>query len=211
MGENENTLTGNPKLVNPGFDLPPQNPLDLFKEWLIQAESLKVVEHKGMVLSTVGNLAYPSSRVVLLREIDDQGVIFATSEVSKKGLDLLNNPFAAGTLWWRETMQQINLQGMVRKLSSKVSDKIFSERTRYAQALAARSKQSATMQDEDELRETVVTLAKQSEVIKRPEHWHAYHIKIYTIEFWLGSQDRFHQRLKYNLKDGVWNHRKLQP
>ena len=205
------TLTGNPGLVNSDFDQAPDNPLHLLKKWLTIADQLKVSEPRGFVLSTVDIYGKPSSRVVLLKTIDDTGVIFASSETSQKGLDLSKNPIASGTLWWRETMQQINFCGVTTKLPTHLTDTIFTERTREAQAVAALSYQSESMTDEVSLRLAIAKLVHQSKKIERPETWHGYHIAIETIEFWHGSQDRFHNRLRYDLKDGAWGHQKLQP
>ena len=156
------TLTGNPNLIDSGFDNPPDSPLDLLRIWLNKADNLKIIEPRGLVFSTVDVLGRPSSRVVLLRTLDEKGIIFASSETSQKGKDLKSNPIASGTLWWRETMQQINFYGQVTKLSAAVSDQIFKERTREAQSLAAVSSQSSPMLDEKYLHEAFVKFVKLS-------------------------------------------------
>ncbi len=207
----ENTLTGNPNLVVSNFDNPPQNPLKLLELWLYEADRLGVSEPKGLVLSTVNTSNQPSSRVVLLKEVDDIGIIFASCGTSQKGKDLSLNPFAAGTLWWRETIQQINLQGFVVKLSEEISQEIFKERTRNAQAIAAVSQQSSPMNDEMALRTKQLQLINQKDFISKPDDWHAYHLTIQSIEFWHGSEDRFHKRLRYDRVNNTWQHQKLQP
>lgn len=205
------TLTGDQNLVKSNFDHPNPNPLELLKQWLDEAERLRVNEPRGLVLSTVNVSNKPSSRVVLLKEVDKTGIIFASSDASQKGKDLMINSFAAGTLWWRETMQQINLQGHVAKLCEKISDKIFQERTREAQAIAVISQQSASMYHEDVLRSQQLKLVSQHGTISRPDSWHAYHLTIQSIEFWHGSPDRFHKRLRYEQADNIWKYQKLQP
>lgn len=139
------TLTGDPKLVNPGFDAPPTNPLLLFQKWLEEAEKLSIQEPRALILSTVNASGQPSSRVVFLRDCDERGVIFATGQTSAKGKDLALNSWAAGTLWWRETLQQINFQGQAFPLSNERSDELFQSRTREAQSVAVISKQSAPL------------------------------------------------------------------
>ncbi len=205
------TLTGNPDCVNPGFDCPPDNPLQLLKEWLESADRLKIVEPRGLVLSTINDCGRPSSRVVLMKTVDDTGVIFASSETSQKGKDLEKNPIIAGTLWWRETMQQINFCGRAAKLPAIASDEIFRDRTPKAQAVATFSQQSHPMFDEKKLREDIKKCAEESGEITRPETWHGYHITLESMEFWHGSRDRFHNRLRYDLVSGNWQHQKLQP
>lgn len=127
------SLTGNAALVNPGFDKPPENPLSLLQKWLDTAEKL-VNEPKSLILSTVDTLNRPSSRV-LLTDCDDTGIYFGTSDSSTKAKDLQTNPWAAGTLWWRETIQQVNFCGKVMQLSNDKSDAMFQARPREDQAV----------------------------------------------------------------------------
>ncbi len=104
------TLTGNPALVRFEDDALLHNPLHVLKKFK-DAEHLGVREPGSLILSTVDRHKKPLSRVVLLKTIDDTGVIFASSSASKKGKDIATNPFVAGTLWWRETLQQVNFMG----------------------------------------------------------------------------------------------------
>src|SRR5689334_4133490 len=152
------TLTGNSGLVTVNFNTPPNNPLDMLREWLNIADKLGINELRGMVLSTVDNNSRPSSRVVLIKECDEKGVIFSSSEESVKGKNLKINPWASGTLWWRETIQQINFQGQVIKLSPEISDQLFQQRPREAQAVAIISNQSEALVNEQELRDKVFKL-----------------------------------------------------
>lgn len=205
------TLTGNPTLADPDFDNPPSNPLFMLREWLEIAGKLGVVEPNGMILSTVDTLNRPSSRVVILKSCDDSGIVFATSEDSAKGKDLKTNPWACGTLWWRETVQQINFQGQATPLSNSISDDIFQDRTREAQAVAAVSRQSAPLTNTENLRNKILNLVNSKNKIERPDGWRAYHLLLTSIEFWHGSKDRLHKRLRYDLVSGVWHYQKLQP
>jgi pyridoxamine-phosphate oxidase len=205
------SLSGDPSLIDPGFDNPPDNPMLLLQQWIIMAERLNVNEPKGIVLSTVDSTNRPSSRVVLLKGCDDKGISFGSAQKSAKGKDLDGNPWAAANVWWRETVQQVNIQGRVAILSEKESDEMFIARTRDAQAIAALSEQSAYMPSEADLRRKVAELVDSGEQIKRPQTWHAYHLSAEAIEFWHGSKDRFHKRLKYDLVNGKWQQQRLQP
>ncbi len=92
------TLTGNPNSVDSSFDAPPSNPMLLFKQWLIHADDLKISEPRGFILSTVDNSGKPSSRVVLLKDLDDKGIIFSSSSLNQKGKDLNHNPISLRSL-----------------------------------------------------------------------------------------------------------------
>ena len=140
-----NTLTGNSDLVDSGFANPPNNPLQLLKNWLSSADRQNISEPRGLMLSTVNKDNRPWSRVVLLKHIDNYGVTFGGSELSRKGKDIITNNYVSGNLWWRETMQQVSFAGYIKKLSSKDSDEMFQDRTRDAQAVAILSKQSSSI------------------------------------------------------------------
>jgi pyridoxamine 5'-phosphate oxidase len=205
------TLLGNTELINTSFEDPQSNPMILLQKWLDAAEEIGINESKGFVLSTVNSNGIPSSRVVLLKELDQTGIIFTSKDDGIKGKDLTLNPWVAGNFWWHETIQQISLQGIVNKLSTNKSDELFYERTRDKQAVAVLSKQSQLLIDEAELRNKVKRLIHSSDEIIRPKNWHAYHLAIQSIEFWIGYKNRFHQRLRYDLKSGYWNYKRLQP
>lgn len=211
MSKYNKILTGNSRLVDPGFDQPPCNPMHLLQTWLLCAENLDVSEPRDLVLSTINGKNYPSSRVVMLTDIDDNGIVFGTTTTSNKGIDLAINPVAAGTLWWRETMQQINFAGTVSKCTSEFSDKVFAERMRLARATTCIFDSGEILVDEDVLKRRVEQLMNSSDEITRPLKWSAYHINIETIEFWHGSADRLHKRLRYNLTKNIWEYSRLQP
>ncbi len=205
------TLSGDPTLVDGGLDEPPHHPLILLEKWLSDAHKLCVREPRGLVLSTVDQRGRPSSRVVLLKSVDDSGIIFATSASSAKGRDLAAHPFAAGNLWWCETMQQVSFEGTVTQLSEEESEIIFKGRPRTAQAVAALTQQSALLTNEAELREKIAQLVVSGGPIPRPHAMYAYRISPESMEFWHGSQDRFHKRLRYDLKEELWEWQRLQP
>jgi pyridoxamine-phosphate oxidase len=193
------------------FEKPPANPLSLMKYWIDKAEKANVIEPRSLVLSTIEDSRLPSSRVVLMTNCDDTGVIFGTSEKSNKGKAIAVNPWVAGTLWWRETLQQINFRGKVSKLSDKESDNMFHERPRAGQVVTILASQSEIMEDEKNLREKIIALTQSDIKIERPIKWHGYHIAIEMIEFWQNDDDRLHKRLRYDLIQNKWEHQILQP
>lgn len=207
----ENTLTGDSSLIDSGLDSPPPNPLLLFRKWIEQAENIDIPEARGFTLSTADNDGYPSSRILLMKDMDETGIIFLTSGDSAKGHEMKANPHVAGTFWWKETLQQINFKGVVTQLAEDSSDQLFNERNRSAQAVASLGHQSRLLIDEAQLREEVAALVNISDPIARPRDWHGYHCKLHEVEFWLGSKDRFHTRVQYIRTDGEWSHHRLHP
>jgi len=210
VAESVETLSGDPTLQLPEFDAPPDDPLQLLERWLTDADERGVREPRALALATADAEGRPSSRILLLKQVTPC-LVFAGSYESRKGRDLAANPRAAGTLYWRETLQQVTVEGPVRKLSEPESDALFAERPRAARASAVASKQGNPLGDPTELRQSADALAAQGEPLVRPLHWGGYRLDPDLIEFWHGSPDRLHRRLLYAKVDGSWERRRLQP
>jgi pyridoxine/pyridoxamine 5'-phosphate oxidase len=121
------------------------------------------------------------------------------------------NPRAAGTLYWRETLQQIVFEGPVEQMSESESDALFAERPRRGQATTVASSQGEVLADPERLRARAAELAEGEETLRRPGDWRGYLLDPDLIEFWHGSRDRLHRRLLYVKADAGWTHRRLQP
>jgi pyridoxamine 5'-phosphate oxidase len=204
------TLSGDPTLVLPEFEAPPEDPLPLLERWLRIAEEKGVREPRALALATADAAGRPSNRILLLKQLTP-GLVFAGSHDSRKGRDLAVNPRAAGTLYWRETLQQIVVEGPVRQLSEEESDGLFAERPQAGQATTVASHQGEQLADPAELREAASSLAKSAEALQRPRRWGGYRLDPDLIEFWHGSPDRLHRRLLYVKTDERWSHQRLQP
>ena len=206
----DQTLTGDGSLELPEFDNPPADPIALLSAWLDSAAEAGITEPKAMVLATAGQDSVPSSRVVLVKRVDDHGIRFGTHSFSRKGVEMSENPLAAGTFYWRETLQQINLAGRVQMLSGEESDDLFARRTDRSKAATSASRQSEPLDSAEAFHRRVDEILESGE-LGRPEGWSGYRLNIERIEFWHGSTDRLHRRLEYSLVQGAWQNRRLQP
>jgi pyridoxamine 5'-phosphate oxidase len=210
VAEPVETLSGDPTLVLPEFEAPPEDPLPLLERWLQLADEKGVREPRALALATADAEGRPSNRILLLKQVVP-ALVFAGSYESRKGRDLAVNPRAAGTLYWRETLQQIVVEGPVRKLSEAESDALFAERPPAGQATTVASSQGEQLADPAELRDAASALTHDAESLHRPRRWGGYRLDPDLIEFWHGSPDRLHRRLLYVKEDGAWTHRRLQP
>jgi pyridoxamine 5'-phosphate oxidase len=204
------TLSGDPSLELPEFDAPPDEPLPLLESWLKVADACGVREPRALALATADAAGRPSNRIVLLKQASPS-ILFAFSANSRKGRDIAANPRAAGTLYWRETLQQVVIEGPVERMSATESDRLFAERPPSGQASTVASDQGEELDDPERLRHEADALVRGSEPLRRPEDWSGYRLDPDLIEFWHGSPDRLHRRLQYTKTDGCWAHRRLQP
>jgi len=207
-GEPVETLSGDPSLELPEFDSPPADPLPLLEQWLRRADEKGVREPRALALATADGEGRPSVRILLLKQLTPT-LIFAGSYDSRKGRDLDANPRAAGTLYWRETLQQITIEGPVERLSEEESDALFAERPAAGQATTVASEQGAALADPEALRSKADELGDRE--LRRPPNWGGFRLDPDLIEFWHGSPTRLHRRLLYIRGENGWSHRRLQP
>ena len=180
-------------------------------------------------LTTVNRAGWSRNRVVLVKELGNSSIIFGSSSTSDKGKDIDANPKVAGNFWWRESIQQIHFKGFAAIASEEKSERLFSTRSREAQAVALSSLQSQPLQSESDLKTRFKALSLSKQKLHRPSTWHAYEIIPIEYEFWQGDATRLHKRLRYRLgipninfseisnidelklSRGKWNQQRLQP
>lgn len=184
-----------------------QHPMDLFKQWFKEASDVQA-EPNACCLSTYDPIEKKlSSRIVLMKEIQEQGIVFFTNYDSRKGKNLLSCPQAAINFYWPGLFRQVRLEGMVRKILKEESKQYFDSRPRESRISAIISQQSRPLNSRNELERQFHQACGQwdEEKIQRPEYWGGYLFEIHTIEFWLGMRGRLHDRLVFTCDSpGQW-------
>jgi len=192
----------------------PDNPLLLFKEWLEVATKSGNIDPTAMTLSTVDESGAPSSRIVLLKKIDQNKLIFFTNYNSRKAREIQNRSGVAAHFYWPELERQIKISGIAEEVKDQDSDQYFSSRPFESQVGAWASPQSTTVPDRDYLEneyKLYLEKFKGSGNIPRPVHWGGFSINPRRIEFWQGGRHRLHDRIEYSLKDEGWSRIRLAP
>ncbi|MBC3539693.1 pyridoxamine 5'-phosphate oxidase [Rufibacter sediminis] len=191
------------------------DPFQQFQTWMQEALTAKADEPTAMTLSTADAQGKPTARVVLLKALEKEGFVFYTNYVSRKGQQLLENPFAALTFFWPALERQVRIEGKVQRVSPEVSEAYFHSRPRGSQIGAWSSPQSQPIQDRtllENLEQEYSAKFKDMEVVPRPEHWGGYLVVPDRIEFWQGRQNRLHDRLLYEVESsGNWRIQRLAP
>lgn len=190
-----------------------KDPSVQFETWMQQAVLAQVPEVQAMNLATVSETGKPSSRIVYLREFENNRFWFYTNYLSRKSKELSLNPFAALTFFWPELERQIRIEGTIIKADSKESDAYFNARPFESQIGAWASKQSEVLESREFLEKRVEELKQQysPETIKRPDFWGGFVLKAEYYEFWQGRKSRLHDRISYHLIDTNWTINRLSP
>lgn len=181
--------------------------------WFQEVLDLKMVDGNAMTLSTCNKKGEVSSRIVLLKYLDERGFTFFTNYESRKGLDLQDNPQASLTFYWPSLNRQLTVRGLVEKVPIEESTSYFNSRPKGNRLLALASKQDEEIESlafiENKIKELEV-LFKDKE-IPLPEHWGGYRVIPTEFEFWQGGPSRINLRFHYFKKKGDWSLRQLSP
>ena len=189
------------------------NPLKQLELWLQEALETGHPESSAMNLSTVDGLNRPHSRMVLLKEIANGGLVFYTNYQSDKGFQMAQNPNVALLLFWPLLERQIRVEGTIEKVSAQTSDAYFSTRPRESQLGAWASPQSRVVTSQEDLDQNYAVMLQQfqGQKVPRPPHWGGYRVIPDLFEFWQGQPGRMHHRFRYCRNENGWIIEQLAP
>jgi pyridoxamine 5'-phosphate oxidase len=166
-----------------------------------------------MALATVGGDGRPSSRIVLLRGVDERGFVFFTNYESRKGSEIAQAPEVALLFYWDRLERQVRVEGPAVAVSAEESDAYFTKRPRGHRVAAWASRQSAVVADRASLEAQVAAFdARFSETdVVRPPYWGGYRVVPRHFEFWQGRPNRVHDRIAYEREGNQWRIERLSP
>lgn len=190
------------------------DPMKQFQQWLEEAIQAEIPEPNAMTLASVGSDMRPSTRVVLIKGCDDQGIVWYTNYASRKGQELAGNPYAALQFHWVELERVVRIEGLVEKVSDAQSDAYYKSRPLDSRIGAWASPQSQVISGRSVLVANAARYGTQFLLQPpRPAHWGGYRLKPDRWEFWQGRPSRLHDRLRYTANTGEqpWLRERLAP
>jgi pyridoxamine 5'-phosphate oxidase len=191
----------------------PENPFLVFRKWYDQAKEVNIYEPNAFALATIGKNNMPAARMLLLKDVQDNGFSFFTNYESRKAIELQQNPQASMVFFWSELERQVRISGHVEKLSKEASDKYFQTRPAGSRLGAWASPQSKIIDNREWLIERHNEFRERFKhgEIPRPENWGGFILKPVTIEFWQGRLNRLHDRIEFLNEANSWKIRRLAP
>lgn len=188
-------------------------PMEQLRSWLDQAQAADPQEFTSMTLATADREGRPSARVVLLKGIDERGLVFYTNYDSRKGHELAENPRAALVFYWPAFDRQVRIEGTVEKTSREESEAYFISRPLGSRLGAWASPQSRPISSREELERRLGEVEERfGQEVPLPESWGGYRVRPEAVEFWQGRPSRLHDRLRYSLlPGGGWRIERLAP
>lgn len=190
------------------------NPFELFKIWMKEAEKKEENDPNALSLATANKNGAPSVRIVLLKDVNAEGFVFYTNLESQKSKEIFENPNASMCFHWKSLLRQVRVSGKISIVADSEADKYFHSRPHGSKIGAWASKQSKVLANRAELEKRMDDYKKQfnnTKNIPRPSNWSGWMLKPDSIEFWLGEADRIHERLRYFKVKNQWNKELLYP
>lgn len=192
-----------------------QNPIEQFRDWFLEAsENPSISEANAMAVSTMEEDGCPRTRMVLLKAYTYEGFIFYTNYDSRKGKSIERTHKACLHFFWPNLERQIIIKADLERIAENLSDGYFHSRPKGSQLGAVVSPQSHEIPNREFLEKKLKELEEKYEntEVPRPENWGGYIAKPYEIEFWQGRPNRLHDRIVYELVDGLdWKIARLAP
>ena len=184
------------------------------QHWLDDAIRAGAPEPNAMVLATANADGIPASRTVLMKGLDERGVVFFTNYTSAKSHDLLATRFASATFPWYTLHRQATVRGTVEKVSLAETKTYWASRPRGSQLGAWASPQSIVVRDRTVLENALANVQRRfadADEVPVPPHWGGWRIRPEVVEFWQGRMDRMHDRLRFKLTRDGWKLERVGP
>lgn len=190
-----------------------EDPTVQFARWFEEALNANVSEPNAFVLATATPEGRPSARVMLLKGLDARGFTFFTNYESRKGREILANPWVAMDFFWDELERQVRVEGRAEKVPAEESDAYFASRPHGSRLGAWASSQSSRITSREELEERLREVEARfgDGEVPRPPHWGGFLVAPVRIEFWQGRPSRLHDRILYELGESGWSVSRLSP
>lgn len=189
------------------------NPFEQLISWMEYAKQIQIEELNAMALATASKTGIPSCRMVLLKHLDENGLVFYTNYESRKAKELTDNPYATAVIFWPKVMLQIVVEGTVEKVSKEMSEEYFHSRHRESQIAAMASKQGSVIPSKEVLESRCEEIRNQfdGKEIPLPSFWGGFRLVPNRFEFWQGGHHRLHDRFQYLKLDDRWEISRLSP
>ncbi len=189
------------------------DPLEQLKKWYEDAKKTSLLNPNAFMLSTVDQNGVPRSRVVLMKALRPEGIVFFTNYESQKGRNLAHDPRCSALFFWDQLFRQVFIIGQAEKTSRAESEDYWATRPRESQLSQWISKQSEQVTSRDQL-ENELRMARDkfaNQTIPCPQHWGGYVIHPTYVEFWTGREGRLHDRITYQKVEDGWREARLYP
>ena len=190
-----------------------EEPISVFEDWLELATETEPENPNAFALATANPNGMPSVRMLLLKQVNSDGLVFYTNSISRKGRQMAKNPYASMCFYWKTLARQVRFEGSIKEIEPELADQYFASRSRGSQIGAWASEQSRELFKHEDLEKNVVFYDQKfkNTEVPRPEFWRGYRLKHKRAEFWAEKTFRLHDRYVYDWSGNEWKTKRLYP
>lgn len=190
------------------------DPFAIAKEWLAEAEEKELNDANAMSLATVDTNGLPNVRVVLLKEVEDNALVFYTNYNSVKAQELTASGKAAIVIHWKSLRRQIRARGIIEREDGPQADAYFASRSAKSRLGAWASQQSEPLENRATLEAALeAARAEHGDDPTRPPNWGGFRLTPLEMEFWADGEFRLHDRFRWTraTETADWDISRLNP
>ena len=190
------------------------NPILLFKDWFDEAKKYEINDPNAAALGTINKNSYPTVRMVLLKDFNNDGFVFYTNLNSDKSKAIIDSPKISMCFHWKSLLRQVRILGLASKVTDNEADEYFNSRKYDSRIGAWASDQSSVLEKREDLFKSIKKYQEkfpEPNKVPRPKFWSGWRLKPLEIEFWFNGKNRLHERLKYIKKKDSWEKVLLSP
>ena len=190
------------------------NPILLFKDWFDEAKKYEINDPNAAALGTINKNSYPTVRMVLLKDFNNDGFVFYTNLNSDKSKAIIDCPKISMCFHWKSLLRQVRILGLASKVTDNEADEYFNSRKYDSRIGAWASDQSSVLEKREDLFKSIKKYQEkfpEPNKVPRPKFWSGWRLKPLEIEFWFNGENRLHERLKYIKKKDSWEKVLLSP
>ncbi|PHQ58659.1 MAG: pyridoxamine 5'-phosphate oxidase [Porticoccus sp.] len=189
------------------------SPFEQFNLWMEQAIHSDLSDPTAMCLATVNAEGKPWQRTVLLKGMDERGLMFYTNLGSRKAREMSGNPNVSLIFPWMRMDRQVIVGGQVERLTKTEVLSYFLKRPRGSQLAAWASQQSSRLNSRQALEAQFIQMKEKFAAgeIPVPDFWGGYRVVPSEFEFWQGGENRLHDRFQYLRSENGWTILRLAP
>ena len=176
------------------------NPILLFKDWFDEAKKSEINDPNAAALGTINKNSYPTVRMVLLKDFNNDGFVFYTNLNSDKSKAIIDSPKISMCFHWKSLLRQVRILGLASKVTDNEADEYFNSRKYDSRIGAWASDQSSVLEKREDLFKSIKKYQEkfpEPNKVPRPKFWSGWRLKPLEIEFWFNGENRLHERLKY--------------
>lgn len=190
-------------------------PIKQLNIWIDEERHKGAPNPQQAVLSTATKESIPHARVVAIREISEQSLLFFTQKGTRKVAELITNPIATLTFWFELLQREVIIEGLVESLLPEENERYWQAYPREAQirfySYAATSSQPIISKHQLEKKKKNIAVNYQDKPLPMSEFYCGFKIKPERMIFYTYRTDELSDVVEYHLVDNSWITRLLSP